>query len=80
MPSLKATGGYECSVGTFFAQIKKTQTPSEHLCNLPQPVTGSLVAPANNNELRRQMAMNGRRGHLAAVMDYIMCNHAHCPL
>ena len=24
--------------------------------------------------------MNGRRGHLAVVMDYIMCNHAHCPL
>ena len=45
------------------------------------PVTPALPCwPANNNELRQQMAMNGRRGHLAVVMDYIMCNHAHCPL
>ena len=45
------------------------------------PVTPALpCCPANNNELRQQMAMNGRRGHLAVVMDYIMCNHAHCPL
>ena len=28
----------------------------------------------------RWQYMNGRRGHLAALMDYIMCNHAHCPL